>query len=182
MTTRVLMVCLGNICRSPLAEGILQHKVNYLGASPRGIKKEIQHSISTQASEHLNLDYRVNSEKVFVDSAGTGGFHIGNKPDTRSIDVAKKHGIDISYQRCRKFNIQDFTDFDIIYVMDKSNYTNIIKLTNNKAEIAKVKLLLDEVNLLEKQVPDPYYGGEGGFEHVFQLIDTACNAIAKKIV
>lgn len=149
MTTRVLMVCLGNICRSPLAEGILQHKVD--------------------------------PEKVFVDSAGTGGFHIGNKPDARSIDVAKKHGIDISHQRCRKFNPQDFTNFDVIYVMDKSNYANVIVLTTDKTEIAKVKLLLDEVNLLEKQVPDPYYGGEDGFEHVFQLIDTACNAIAKKI-
>lgn len=149
MTARVLMVCLGNICRSPLAEGILQHKVD--------------------------------SEKVFVDSAGTGGYHIGNKPDTRSIAVAKEHGIDISIQRCRKFNTQDFEDFDVIYVMDKSNYANIITLTSNKAEIAKVKLLLDEVNLSEKQVPDPYYGGEDGFEHVFQLIDAACNAIAKKI-
>lgn len=149
MTTRVLMVCLGNICRSPLAEGILKHKVD--------------------------------SEKFFIDSAGTGGFHIGNKPDARSIEVAKKHGIDISHQRCRKFNAQDFTNFDVIYVMDKSNYANVIALTNNKTEIAKVKLLLDEINLLEKQVPDPYYGSEDGFEHVFQLIDSACNAIVKKI-
>lgn len=149
MTTKVLMVCLGNICRSPLAEGILKHKVN--------------------------------PEKNLIDSAGTGGFHIGNKPDTRSIDVAKKYGIDISHQKCRKFNLQDFADFDLIYVMDKSNYANIIKLTNDKTEIAKVKLLLDEIHLSEKQVPDPYYGGEDGFEHVFQLIDAACTAIAKKI-
>lgn len=150
MITKVLMVCLGNICRSPLAEGILQHKVA--------------------------------SEKIFVDSAGTGGFHIGNKPDIRSIAVAKKHGIDISLQKCRKFTTQDFEDFDIIYVMDKSNYTNIIALTNDTAKIAKVKLLLDEVNLPEKQVPDPYYDTEDGFEHVFQLIDAACNAIVEKIV
>ncbi len=149
MTTRVLMVCLGNICRSPLAEGILQHKID--------------------------------SEKVFVDSAGTGGFHIGNKPDSRSIAVAQKHGIDISHQRCRKFNTQDFVDFDVIYVMDKSNYANVITLTKNTAEIAKVKLLLDVVNLPKKQVPDPYYGGEDGFEHVFQLIDTACDVIAEKL-
>lgn len=144
------MVCLGNICRSPLAEGILQNKVN--------------------------------PEKIFVDSAGTAGFHIGNKPDIRSIDVAHKHGIDISHQRCRKFNTQDFTNFDVIYVMDKSNYANVITLTSKKAEIAKVKLLLDEVDLSEKQVPDPYYGGEDGFEHIFQLIDSACDVIAKKIV
>ena len=83
--TKVLMVCLGNICRSPLAEGILKSKIN--------------------------------SDLVFVDSAGTGGYHIGNPPDTRSIAVAKKYGINIANQRCRKFSNSDFEEFDIIYVI-----------------------------------------------------------------
>ena len=150
MITKVLMVCLGNICRSPLAEGILKHKVS--------------------------------SKKVYVDSAGTGGYHIGNQPDIRSIAVAKKYGIDISQQRCRKFSAKDFTEFDVIYVMDKSNYANIISLTTNEAEISKVKLLLDEIDAVGNEVPDPYYDNKDGFEHVFKLIDTACDRIAKKIV
>ena len=84
---RILMVCLGNICRSPLAEGILKSKVN--------------------------------TEEVFVDSAGTGGWHVGGLPDKRSIEVAENHDIDITIQRCRKFDISDFDKFDIIYVMDR---------------------------------------------------------------
>lgn len=143
------MVCLGNICRSPLAEGILKKKVD--------------------------------SNRIFVDSAGTGGYHIGNKPDIRSIAVAKKYGIDISQQTCRKFNSKDFTEFDIIYVMDKSNYNNVVRLTNSPAEISKVQLLLNEVDLLENEVPDPYYETNDGFEHVFQLINTACTEIAQKL-
>lgn len=143
------MVCLGNICRSPLAEGILKNKVN--------------------------------SEKVFVDSAGTAGYHVGNKPDTRSIAIAKQNGIDISKQSCRKFSKQDFKDFDIIYAMDKSNYNNITSLTNKAEEIAKVKLLLDEVSINIKEVPDPYYDEDEGFKTVYYLIDTACETIAKKL-
>lgn len=151
MTTTILMVCLGNICRSPLAEGILQSKVD--------------------------------PEKVFVDSAGTGGYHIGSKPDSRSIKVARNHGIDITHQRCRKFNLSDFRHFDIIYAMDKSNYAHIVALAENETDLAKVSLLLDEVGhfLGTNEVPDPYYGGENGFEHVFQLIETACSAIAHKL-
>jgi len=149
MTTRVLMVCLGNICRSPLAEGILQSKVD--------------------------------SKDVFVDSAGTAGYHVGNRPDERSIAVAKKYGLDISHQRCRKFNVNDFTEFDSIYVMDKSNYQNVIAKARNEFDIAKVKLLLSEgdSNLIE--VPDPYYGGKDGFESVFHMIDNACESIAHKL-
>ncbi|WP_298476560.1 low molecular weight protein-tyrosine-phosphatase [uncultured Maribacter sp.] len=149
MKTKILMVCLGNICRSPLAEGILKSKVN--------------------------------SEQIFVDSAGTAGYHVGNMPDIRSIAVAQKYGIDIHQQKCRKFSFKDFQEFDIIYAMDKSNYKNIIALTSNKKDIAKVKLLLSESNTEITEVPDPYYDKDEGFEHVFQLIDKACNAIAKKI-
>lgn len=143
------MVCLGNICRSPLAEGILKSKTD--------------------------------SDKVFVDSAGTAGYHIGNNPDKRSIAVANKYGIDISGQRCRKFSYSDFAQFDIIYAMDLNNYHDIIAMTNDKNEIEKVKLLLAEVSTSLTEVPDPYYGGEDGFEKVYKLIDQACSLIAKKL-
>lgn len=143
------MVCLGNICRSPLAEGILQSKVN--------------------------------PEKVVVDSAGTGGYHVGSKPDSRSIAVAQKHGIDISLQRCRKFSKQDFLDFDIIYAMDENNYTTLASLVEDQEQLLKLRLLLDEVNLeYKEEVPDPYYGDARAFEDVFVMIDRACTAIARK--
>jgi len=150
MITKVLMVCLGNICRSPLAEGILKNKVD--------------------------------PEKIYVDSAGTAGYHIGNKPDPRSIAVAKHNNIDISNQSCRKFSSQDFIDFDFIYVMDNSNYANVISLAKNKEDIKKVKLLLNEVSLDIKEVPDPYYDADEGFTNVYHLIDSACNVIAQKLI
>jgi len=144
------MVCLGNICRSPLAEGILKSKVD--------------------------------PKQVYVDSAGTAGYHVGSRPDSRSIEVARKYRIDITDQRCRKFTREDFTNFDLIYAMDRSNYSNIIALTNNESDIKKVRLLLEEVNMGTREVPDPYYGGEQGFEHVYGLINIACDAVAHRIV
>lgn len=149
MKTKVLMVCLGNICRSPLAEGILRSKVD--------------------------------SDKVLVDSAGTAGYHIGNPPDKRSIAVARKYGLDISHQRCRKFSRLDFLEFDLIYVMDRSNFSDVAQLASNAQEAQKVKLLLSEVDLDLQEVPDPYYGGYDGFENVYQMVDQACEAIAKKL-
>lgn len=146
--TRILMVCLGNICRSPLAEGVLRSMVS--------------------------------SDQFFVDSAGTAGYHVGNPPDSRSIEVAQKHGIDISHQSCRKFIPSDFDDFDIIYVMDKSNLNDILVQSRNQKDKEKVRLLLDEVSLPQKEVPDPYYGGADGFENVFHMISLACEAITKK--
>jgi len=143
------MVCLGNICRSPLAEGILRSKID--------------------------------SNKVFVDSAGTAGYHVGNKPDPRSIEIAAKHGLDISKQSCRKLEAEDLNEFDFIYAMDKSNYNNIIALAENQMQIAKVSLLLDEANLTNNEVPDPYYGGADGFEKVYHMIDVACETIALKL-
>ena len=149
MKTKVLMVCLGNICRSPLAEGILKSKVD--------------------------------SDSVFVDSAGTAGYHVGNPPDERSIAVARKHGLGIDDQKCRKFSKQDFSEFDHIYVMDRSNFSDVASLAKNQEEASKVKLLLSEVEVGIQEVPDPYYGGNDGFENVYQMIDRACEAIAKKL-
>lgn len=150
MRTKVLMVCLGNICRSPLAEGILKSKLD--------------------------------KETIQVDSAGTASYHIGKKPDSRSISIAKKYGIDISQQRCRQFTAKDFDEYDLIYAMDRSNYENIVALAENENAIAKVNLLLHRSNATNKEVPDPYYGGEDGFEEAFQLIDAACNLIAQDII
>lgn len=149
MKTKVLMVCLGNICRSPLAEGILQSKVD--------------------------------PKMVLVDSAGTAGYHINSQPDVRSIAVARKYGIDITHQRCRKFTVQDFNEFDRIYVMDHSNYDNVVAISHNELEKAKVRLLLSAGDSNRKEVPDPYYGGEDGFEAVFQMIDSACDTIAAEL-
>jgi len=149
---KILMVCLGNICRSPLAEGILQAKLNKKG-----------------------LD-------IEVDSAGTGGWHVGEEPDKRSVAIAKKYGIDISHQQARQFSPNDFDEFDIIYAMDGSNLSDIVSLASSNENIEKVRLILNEINPADNSpVPDPYYGGDDGFENVFQLLDKACEIITKKI-
>jgi len=127
------------------------------------------------------LKNKVDSTQIFVDSAGTAGYHVGNAPDSRSIKIAKDHGIDISTQRCRKFTVSDFDTFDLIYAMDKSNYENIIALARNKADTKKVNLLLNEIDLMNKEVPNPYYDSEDGFEKVFQLINQACNVLAARL-
>ena len=143
------MVCLGNICRSPLAEGILTSKIF--------------------------------SFNTYIDSAGTGAYHVGEKPDKRSIAVANTNGIDISNQKARKFTVEDFDFFDIIYVMDNSNYKNVISLARNSQDSAKVKLILNEVFPNENlDVPDPYHGGEFGFKNVYNMLNEACDIIAKR--
>jgi protein-tyrosine phosphatase len=128
------------------------------------------------------LKSKLDQEAILVDSAGTANYHIGKKPDSRSIEIAKKYGIDISQQRCRQFTPKDFKEFDLIYAMDKSNYDTIVALAENTSEKAKVNLLLHRSNLANKEVPDPYYGGEDGFEKIFQLIDSACNLIVQDII
>ena len=144
------MVCLGNICRSPLAEGILKSKVD--------------------------------ASKVFVDSAGTGHWHVGDEPDQRSIAVAKRYNIDITTQRGRQFSAKDFDDFDLIYVMDNSNKENVLALAENDTHRQKVKLILDEIFPGENvDVPDPYFGGNAGFENVFKMLDEACEQIAQRL-
>ncbi len=148
--TKIVMVCLGNICRSPLAEGILKSKL------PKNI--------------------------FFIDSVGTSNYHIGEQPDSRSIAIAKKYGIDISSQKGRQFVVSDFDVFDYIYAMDSENFNNIINLARNSQDRAKVNLILNELNDSSiVDVPDPYYGGDQGFENVYQLLDEACTSIANKL-
>jgi len=150
MKTNVLMVCLGNICRSPLAEGILKSKTD--------------------------------PKKVFVDSAGTGDYHIGHQPDPRSIAIAKTNNLDITPQRGRQFSVQDFDQFQHIYVMDTFNYADVIALARNAEDKSKVKLILDEIFPGENvDVPDPYQGLAEGFENVYKMLDEACGIIAKKL-
>lgn len=150
--TKVLMVCLGNICRSPLAEGILRHKAEKSG---------------------LNIT---------IDSAGTSDYHIDQHPDKRSVLSAKKHGIDISKLKGRQFNVTDFDTFDLIFVMDSSNYSDVIALSRNENDTKKVELILNRVHPNSNMpVPDPYYGGEQGFENVYQLLNKACDEILKSL-
>jgi protein-tyrosine phosphatase len=151
MPIKILMVCLGNICRSPLAEGILASKL------PKN--------------------------KFTVDSAGTGSWHIGRQPDERSIAIAKKHNLDISKQIGRQFTKSDFDAFDYIYAMDRSNYQDIMRLSDNISDKEKVQLILDELFPNENvDVPDPYYGVANGFEVVYNMLDETCDLIAKKLI
>ncbi|WP_405369480.1 low molecular weight protein-tyrosine-phosphatase [Nonlabens sp. Asnod2-A12] len=148
--TNILMICLGNICRSPLAEGLMRSKLNFT--------------------------------KFKVDSAGTSGGHKGQAPDKRSIAIAKKNGLDITNQKSRKLLKEDFQKFDYIYVMDQSNYDDVISLTSTEEEKKKVIKILDEAFPDENlDVPDPYYGGTQGFESVYRMLDRATDVIAKKL-
>lgn len=147
--TNILMVCLGNICRSPLAHGIMQSKLD--------------------------------DTHYYVDSAGTANYHVGDTPDHRSIEVARQNGIDISGQRGRQFEVEDFDTFDYIFVMDESNYDNVIRLSRTENDIQKVKLILDDSSGSSDIVHDPYYGDSSDFEKVFQQLNDACERIAKSI-
>jgi len=149
----VLMVCLGNICRSPIAEGILRQKAQALNIS------------------------------IKTDSAGTSNYHIGAAPDPRMILTASKNGIDISDLKARQFVVADFDQFDLIYAMDESNYENIIALAVNDDHKKKVRLILNEVNPGENnEVPDPYFGGDQGFQHVIELLNEAVDKLIENHV
>jgi protein-tyrosine phosphatase len=142
------MVCLGNICRSPLAEGVMRHKI-----------------------KAHNLDWE-------VDSAGTGGWHAGELPDKRSIEVARKHGIDLTDQRARKLLASDLKEFDLIFAMDAQNQRDILRLAKTDEQRQKVHLILNIPHPnSQKEVPDPYYGGLNGFEEVYEMLDEACEAV-----
>jgi len=142
------MVCLGNICRSPIAEGILRYKANEYGLS------------------------------IETDSAGTSNYHIGNPPDPRMILTASKNGIDISDLRARQFVAADFDRFNLIYAMDESNYENILNLAKSEEDRKKVMLILNEVHPnSNNEVPDPYFGGDQGFQHVIDLLNVAVDKL-----
>lgn len=151
MPVKILMVCLGNICRSPLAEGILQSKLDQ------------------------NL--------YIVDSAGTGDWHVGHEPDKRSIATAQKYGVDISNLRGRQIKQKDFDNFDYIYVMDKSNYENVIQLAPNQEAKNKVKMIMNELHPNQNiEVPDPYWGNMNDFDNVYKMLNEVCEQIAKNII
>jgi protein-tyrosine phosphatase len=151
MPVKILMVCLGNICRSPLAEGLLAAKL------PK--------------------------DRFIVDSAGTGHWHVGKQPDSRSIDVARKNGLDIGHQRGKLFSAQDFDAFDYIYTMDSTNYDDVMRMAKNDQQKAKVKMILNELFPGENvDVPDPYYGLANGFDNVYAMLDEACEHIAQKLM
>lgn len=147
---KILMVCLGNICRSPLAEGILKHK-----ALQQGLHWE-------------------------VGSAGTAGYHVGEPPHRLSIKVAKQNGIDISRQCCSRFIKEDIFYYDKIFVMDDENYAEVKRICGSSFNENKVDLLLNMIeHHANKNVPDPWYGNEDGYHTVFAMIDAACEMIVK---
>ena len=151
MPVKILMVCLGNICRSPLAEGILASKL------PK--------------------------DNFIVDSAGTGSWHVGHSPDKRSIAIAQLNGLCIDNQKGRQFKTSDFDKFDYIYVMDNSNYGNVINLAQTEEHKNKVHLILNELFPGENvDVPDPYFGMTNGFETVYEMLDEVTDIIAKKLI
>ena len=142
---KILMVCLGNICRSPLAHGIL---------------------------EQLVKEKKLNWE---IDSAGTGNWHIGEKPDRRSIAVAQKYGVDITNQSCRQFDITDFEKYDHILTMDQNNLSDVISLANGDDGVEKVRLFLKN-----GIVPDPYHD-DNQFEPVYLMIEKRCKEIITEL-
>jgi protein-tyrosine phosphatase len=151
--TAILFVCLGNICRSPLAEGLFRHHAAKAGMITR----------------------------FMIDSAGTGGWHAGEAPDRRSIAVAAGHGVEIAYQKARKVRSDDFEHFDLILGMDRQNVMDLIKLRPKSAK-AEVALYLDYALGAKKDVPDPFYGELPDFEGVYRLCDEASTALLTKLV
>ena len=149
---KILFVCLGNICRSPLAEGIMKEKIRI-----------------------YNLD-------AVVDSCGFESYHVGEGADPRSCDIAAKNGISLDRHSARRFRISDFDEFDKIYVMDSNNYYDVKSVARNQADIEKVDFILNEIKPGSNEpVPDPYYGGKDGFRNIYNMLDEACEVIANKI-
>jgi protein-tyrosine phosphatase len=149
---KILMVCLGNICRSPLAMGILRDKLKNAGV------------------------------EATVDSAGFEPYHNGDPPDERAQDIARKHHIDISQNRARLFRKEDFDLYDKIYVMDSSIYKDVKYLARNEDDIKKLDYIMNAVNPGSNEiVPDPYYGGLYQFEQVFDMLERACSSIAESL-
>jgi protein-tyrosine phosphatase len=148
---KILMVCLGNICRSPLAEGILQQKAAAAG-----------------------LDWQ-------VDSAGTNGYHVGEAPHPLSEKVARLNGLDISQQRASRFTAADLAKYDKVYALAGDVFDEIRRIGGRGADLSKVSLLMNELHPgQDEDVPDPYYGAEPGYHEVYEMIDEAADAIVEK--
>jgi len=154
MKVKVLFVCLGNICRSPLAEGIFKHQVKLAG-----LEKQIE-----------------------VDSAGTSGWHIGDSPDPRSIDIARKHGIKLD-SFGRKAIAADFHEFDYILAMDADNFRDLERLRNQQADTKATLAKMRDYDSAGKggDVPDPYYGGADGFRNVYDMLSRSCANLLDEI-
>jgi protein-tyrosine phosphatase len=148
----VLFVCLGNICRSPVAEGVFRQKVREAGLE----------------------------EVIEIDSAGTGAWHVGNPPDRRMMATARSKGVDLSAQRARQFVDTDLADFDHILAMDKSNLHDILYLDTGNDFGSRVMLFRQwDPEPGDYEVPDPYYGGDEGFEDVYRIVDRTAEALLK---
>jgi len=154
MPLKILMVCLGNICRSPMAHGILLHKIS-----------------------KLKSDWE-------IDSAGTSGYHQGELPDRRAIACMKRHGIDITYQRSRPITVADLRYYDRIFVMDRSNLHDVCEMAGTEAELEKISLIMGAVDEQHPEdVPDPWYStGEQGFETIYEMLDRATDKLIEKYV
>lgn len=149
---KILTVCLGNICRSPIAEEVLRQKCEAIGL------------------------------KVFVDSVGTANYHVGAAPDSRMIQTAKDFGYDISALRARQFKKSDFNNFDFIFAMDESNKSNILSLSNSQSDRDKVHGFQAFASVSSPDyVPDPYYGSEKDFVETFQIVERSAEIIAQKL-
>lgn len=148
---KILMVCLGNICRSPLAEGILQQKADAAG-----------------------LEWK-------IESAGTNGIHVGEAPHHLSQKIAKQNGINICNQRAKKFDAKDFENFDKIYVMADDVMRDVRRISREKFDTNKIDYFMNELHAGKNEnVPDPWFGAEDGFIKVYDLIDKTCDAIIAK--
>ncbi len=154
MTYKLLFVCLGNICRSPSAENIMNHLI-----------------------QEANL-----TTKITCDSAGTSGYHVGAIPDRRMNDAALKRGLDLQGQS-RQLKSSDLQNFDLILAMDRENYHDILYLDREGKYEAKVRLICDFAkNKTDKEIPDPYYGGQDGFDYAIDLLFDACSGLLEYVV
>ncbi|WP_406672006.1 low molecular weight protein-tyrosine-phosphatase [Natronospira sp.] len=155
MSKRVLFVCLGNICRSPTAEGIFRHLLEQRG---------------------------IEAGRVEFDSAGTHGYHVGKGPDPRAAEAAMRRGISLAGIRARQLEPADFQQFDLILCADESNLHNVGEMRPAGAR-AEVRLLLEYASESpHREVPDPYYGGERGFEQVLDLVEEACEGLLEELL
>ena len=153
MKVRILFVCMGNICRSPTAQGVFQHLVEAQGLA----------------------------DVIGIDSAGTHAYHVGERPDERASQAALRRGIDMSRQRARRVSERDFEEFDLVLAMDLANYEDLRGFCPPAYE-EKLRLFLDYApDTREREVPDPYYGGSRGFERVLDLVELAAAGLLADI-